>query len=144
MSFAPYLHFQGNCADAMRFYADVFGAGDLMMMRYSEAPPDAGMPAGSGDGGGGDGVMHASLTAGGQYLMASDFPPGMAGEPQAAVSVTHTTDDVAKARIIFDRLVEGGTEVMPFGPTFWSHGFGMLKDRFGTHWMVMGPDKPMG
>lgn len=140
MSFAPYLHFQGNCADAMRFYADVFGAGDLMIMRYSEAPPDAGMPAGDA----GDGVMHASLTAGGQYLMASDFPPGMPGEAQAAVSVTHSTDDLVRARQVFDRLKEGGTEIMAFGPTFWSHGFGMLKDRFGTAWMVMGPDKPMG
>ena len=25
---------------------------------------------------------------------------------------------------------------MPFGKTFWSPGFGMLKDRFGTPWMV--------
>lgn len=140
MSFAPYLHFQGTCADAMRFYADVFGATDLMMMRYSEAPPDAGMSPGAGA----DGVMHASLTAGGQYLMASDFPPGMPGEAQAAVSVTHATDDLKRAQQVFDRLLDGGTEVMVFGPTFWSHGFGMLKDRFGTHWMVMGPDNPMG
>jgi PhnB protein len=25
---------------------------------------------------------------------------------------------------------------MPFGKTFWSPGFGMLVDRFGTPWMV--------
>lgn len=138
MSFSPYIHFQGTCAEAMRFYADVFGATDLMLMRYADAPPDSGMPAG------GDGIMHASLTVGGQHLMASDFPPGMPGEAQAAVSVTHATDDVEKGRAIFTKLLQGGAEVMPYGPTFWSHGFGMLKDRFGTHWMVMGPDKPMG
>ncbi len=139
MSFAPYLHFQGDCADAMRFYADVFGATDLMMMRYSEAPPDSGMPPGTS----GDGIMHASLTAGGQPLMASDYPPGMPGQAQAAVSVTHMTGDVETGRKIFGRLVDGGEEVMAYGPTFWSQGFGMLKDRFGTHWMIMGPDKPM-
>ena len=25
---------------------------------------------------------------------------------------------------------------MPFGATFWSPGFGMVTDRFGTPWMV--------
>jgi PhnB protein len=25
---------------------------------------------------------------------------------------------------------------MPFGPTFWTSGFGMCIDRFGTPWMV--------
>lgn len=138
MSFSPYLHFQGNCAEAMQFYADVFGATDLMLWRYADAPPDSGMPTG------GDGVMHASLTAGGQHLMASDYPPGMPGEAQAAVSVCHTVGEVEQGRAIFGKLLEGGAEVMPYGPTFWSHGFGMLKDRFGTRWMIMGPDKPMG
>jgi PhnB protein len=28
--------------------------------------------------------------------------------------------------------------VMPFGPTFWAKGFGMVTDRFGTPWMVGG------
>jgi PhnB protein len=27
---------------------------------------------------------------------------------------------------------------MPFGPTFWAKGFGMLVDKFGTPWMVSG------
>jgi Uncharacterized protein conserved in bacteria len=30
---------------------------------------------------------------------------------------------------------------MPMGPTFWSQAFGMLVDRFGTPWMVSGPEK---
>jgi PhnB protein len=25
---------------------------------------------------------------------------------------------------------------MPFGPTFWSKGFGMCVDKFGVPWMV--------
>ena len=29
--------------------------------------------------------------------------------------------------------------VMPYGPTFWASGFGMVKDRFGIHWMITTP-----
>lgn len=86
-------------------------------------------------------IMHAHLVlAGGASLMASDFPEGMPGEPQAAVSISHAVPDVASGTRLYDRLGKGGTAIMPFGPTFWSPGFGMLKDRFGTHWMlIVGP-----
>jgi hypothetical protein len=43
------------------------------------------------------------------------------------------------AQRVFDLLADGGAVIMPFAPTFWSDGFGMLKDRFGTHWMVSAP-----
>jgi len=26
---------------------------------------------------------------------------------------------------------------MPLGPTFFASSFGMVKDRFGVHWMVL-------
>lgn len=132
MSFDPYIHFQGNCRAALSAYQAIFG-GDLSIMTYAEAPdaPDAMK--------GSDLVMHATLALGGRSLMASDFPPGMAGDPQAGVSISHEAAGVAEGRAIFDRLSEGGTVLMDFGPTFWSDGFGMLKDRFGTHWMISAP-----
>ena len=139
MSFVPYLHFQGNCAEAMQYYADCFGGGDLQIAKYADAPsdifPDGQRPADDGR------VMHASLTVDGATLMASDFPPGMPGDPQKAVSVAHAVPDVETGRALFNRLAEGGAVVLPFGETFWAEGFGMLKDRFGTHWMISGPGK---
>jgi PhnB protein len=50
------------------------------------------------------------------------------------VSLSYPT--AAEAKKIFDALVEGGSVTMPFGKTFWSEGFGMLTDRFGTPWML--------
>lgn len=135
MSFAPYLHFQGNCAAAMTFYAELFGAGDLAISRFADAP---GMPP---EMAGSDLVIHASLSVGGRLLMASDFPPGMEGDPQKAVSISFTAADTEQARALFDRIAgEGGAVIMPFGPTFWAQGFGMVRDRFGTHWMLSGPE----
>jgi PhnB protein len=132
MSFTPYIHFQGNCRAAMTAYQAIFG-GDLQVMGFGDMPDAAPEMKAS------DGVMHAMLVAGGQTLLASDFPPGMEGDPQKAVSVSHTAASMAEAKRVFAALAEGGTVIMDFVPTFWSDGFGMLKDRFGTHWMVSAP-----
>ncbi len=128
----PYLHFRGDCAEALAFYADVFDAPPPRLMRYSDAPPGAEVPPS-------ERVMHGQLTLEGGALMASDFPEGMTGDPQRAVSVMAAVADVEAGRRIFRRLCEGGAEIIPFGPTFWSSGFGMVKDRFGTHWMRRRP-----
>lgn len=141
MTLSPYLHFQGNCAAAMAFYADVFG-GTLEVATYADAPvemfPGEVVPEDAASR-----VMHSTLSFPGGTLMASDYPPGMEGEPQKSVSVAYTVGDIARGEALFDRLREGGHIVMPWGETFWTAGFGMLKDRFGTHWMISGPAKEM-
>lgn len=127
----PYIHFQGNCRQAMSRYAEILG-GTLELMPYS-ATPDA--PPGFENS---DLVMHSCLS-GDEFgtLMASDYPPGMQGMPQASLSVTLITKDVERARSVFDALAEGGETIMPFAATFFAPGFGMARDRFGTAWMVM-------
>jgi PhnB protein len=132
MSFDPYLHFQGTCREAMTTYQQIFG-GTLEISRYGEAPDAAPEQRDSPL------VMHAALTLGGRMLLASDFPPGFAGEAQQAVTISHIAGSAAEGQHLFDRLAEGGVVLMPYAPTFWSDGFGMVKDRFGTHWMVSAP-----
>ena len=44
--------------------------------------------------------------------------------------------DKAEAERVFNSLSDGGNVIMPFEQTFWSPGFGMCTDRFGTPWMV--------
>ena len=68
--------------------------------------------------------------------MASDFPPGLEGDPQKGFSVMQTAPDVATGRAIFDKLCEGGTVIDTYKPTFFSPGFGMVQDKFGTHWII--------
>lgn len=132
MSFDPYLHFQGNCREAMAAYQKIFG-GTLAIMDFAEmpdAPPEMRSSAL---------VMHSTLRVGDRNIMASDFPPGMAGDPQQAVTISHEAGSEAEARRVFAALGDGGSEIMAFQPTFWSDGFGMVKDRFGTHWMISTP-----
>ena len=126
----PYLHFQGQCADALGFYQQVFGGRDLQIMRYAdepEAPPECkASPR----------VMHGQVALFDGTLMASDYPPGMEGDAQKGFSVMQTAPDVATGRAIFDKLCEGGTVIDTYKPTFFSPGFGMVQDKFGTHWII--------
>lgn len=126
----PYIHFRGQCAEALVFYADVFGGTDLQLMRYADAPdmPDAMKDPTR--------VIHGQLTLGSGTLMASDYPPGMEGAAQAAVSIMQGVVSVAAGHEVFAKLAEGGTVIQAFGPSFFSSGFGMVTDRFGTHWMI--------
>ncbi len=132
MSFDPYIHFQGNCREAMETYAQIFG-GKLEIMTYDDAPDATEAMKASGL------VMHSTLHLGDRMLHASDFPPGHTGEPQQAVTISHIAPTDAEARRLFAALAKGGTLMMEYQPTFWSDGFGMLKDRFGTSWMISAP-----
>ena len=120
-----YLFFDGNCADAMQFYEKTFG-GTLRMVKASDTP-----------GGSGDAIMHAHFALpGGGILMAADW---MAPEPfpgKAGFRVAASFPTVAESHRVFDALADGGSVQLPFQKTFWSEGFGMLTDRFGTPWMV--------
>jgi len=129
LAFTPYIHFNGNARAAMTFYADVFGAADLSIQSYSDAPPEVGLPAT-------DAVMHAQFSLDGHLLMAADAMPGRPYTPQAAVSVSHAVTSVDAGQVIFDKLADRGDIVMPFARSFFAAGFGMCKDKFGTHWMI--------
>ena len=128
-----YLFFDGNCAEAMRFYERTLGGKIEMSMTYGQAPDPSQCPPGSQDR-----IMHASLQIGDRRLMASDTPGGQPAQPMQgfALSLHYPTAD--EARRIFDALGNGGQTTMPFAKTFWAEGFGMLTDRFGTPWMVGG------
>ena len=129
----PYLFFDGNCAEAMRFYEKTLGGKLEMMMKASEAPGGDAKPGADPDG-----ILHASVLVEGRHLMASDWMstdpyPGMNG-----VSLTLTYPTVDEARSKFEALAAGGQVFMPMEKTFWVESFGMLKDKFGTSWMVSG------
>jgi PhnB protein len=126
----PYVHFQGQCAEALAFYAEVFGGSDLQMLRYAEGPEAPAAWKSS------DRIMHGQVTIYDGTFMASDYPPGVTGDAQKGVSVMQTAPDAVTGRAAFDRLCAGGAVIEPFGPTFFSPGFGMVKDRFGTHWII--------
>ncbi len=133
----PYLFFDGQADEAMRTYQRILG-GDLKVMRYGDQPADAGTPPPGCEPSDRNRVMHAFLQFPGGLLMCSDAPNTSMFEAARGMSVNLTLDDATQARHVFDQLAPGAQVRMPFGPTFWADGFGMLVDRFGTPWMVGG------
>ena len=127
----PYLSFNGNAGEALAFYAQALGGRVTFSMTFGESPMGAETPAEFKNK-----VMHASLEARGHTLMASDTPPGMSFEGHKGYSISVQGKDVAEGEQLFKALAAGGKVTMPYAPTFWAAGFGMLVDKFGVPWMV--------
>ena len=101
MKINPYLNFNGNCAEAFRFYADVLGAKDLHVSTFADAPPGMPVPPEAKAQ-----VMHARFTVGGDTIMGSDAPGGRYNKPQGyAVSIGVEAPEEADR--IFAALVRG-------------------------------------
>ncbi|MEO5660866.1 MAG: VOC family protein [Polaromonas sp.] len=129
-----YLTFDGNCAEAMRFYERALNGKLQALMTYGESPMAAQMPAAMAAL-----IIHASLALeGGGVLMAGDKMPEQPYEAMKGFSLALTYDTVAEAQRAFNALGDGGKVTMPLQATFWAKTFGMLVDRFGTPWMVSG------
>lgn len=128
MGLQVYISFDGNCEEAMNFYKDALKADKLDIMYWKDAPqgPNEMPPL--------DKVMHAALMVGDGSIMGADAPHFQ--KPQG-FSVSHNVDDVEHAKAVFDALSEGGQVMMPFAPSFFSKGFGMVMDKFGISWMIV-------
>ena len=135
---APYLSFDGTCADAMRFYAQLLDAKLEALITYGQTPDASQVPPGSENR-----VMHAYLVHKDFALMAGDAPAGQPFEGMRGVMLALTDPTASEARRVFEQLSKGGQVTMPLEETFWADAFGMVTDRFGTAWGVNGGSKPM-
>jgi PhnB protein len=122
-----YLNFDGNCRDAMTFYAKCLGA-DLHLMTMSETQPNVPPEAANR-------IMHASLTKGKPLLMASDTMPGMPFQQGANFAVCVDCENLEEIEKFFSAFGEKGKITMALQDTFWGARFGMITDQFGVNWM---------
>ena len=130
MQINPYLNFNGNCGEAFKFYERCLRGKIEMMSTYGDTPMKDQCPPDMLNR-----VIHVHLNVNGQALFGSDAPPGQFS-PAQGMHVSIGVDSKEEGERIFRELAEGGQQTMPFAETFWSPGFGMLVDRFGTPWMV--------
>jgi PhnB protein len=123
-----YLHFDGNCRQAMQFYQSCLG-GELQLNAYPDASgqPSTNLTAR---------VIHGQLSReGAPMLMASDSPPEGPVKPGNNFSVSIECDSIDEIERLFSAVGEDGKIRLPLGDMPWGSRFGMLTDQFGIQWM---------
>ena len=128
MKIHPYLNYGGNCAEAFRFYAEHLGGKIVTMMPHgNQLPP--GSPEGWEKA-----ILFARMEIGGTLLMGNDVP---GYQPMRSAYLSLSVDSIGEAERIYALLSEGAEIFMPLEETFFAHRFSMLRDRFGTSWMLI-------
>jgi PhnB protein len=131
-SVTTYIHFDGNCREAMQFYQKCLGTEiQLIPLPDSSGNPSSD-PAAK--------IMHSQLLRNGQpMLMASDGSPGGAVKAGNNFSVSVDCESIAEIEHLFEAIGENGDIILPLGNMPWSARFGMLSDRFGIDWLFNCP-----
>ena len=116
MQVNPYLFFDSNCEEALKYYEKALGAQIEPTMPYRDGPPEMAVPPDWKTK-----IMQPPHSIDGEVIMASDAPPSDFHKPQG-FAVAITVNDPAEAERKFKALCEGGSENMPFSKTFFSKG----------------------
>jgi len=128
-----YLNYGGNCEEAFKYYETHLGGRITMLMRHGEQPDATQVPSGWANA-----VLHARMNLGGTELLGADIPPDRF-RPIRSAYLSLTVDSDHEADRVFALLSEGGQIFMPMQETFYATRFAMLRDRFGTSWMLLHP-----
>jgi len=122
-----YVNYPGHCEKAFRFYEQLLGGKITMMLPHQQAPPHFPKEWESP-------IMHAIIEIGGTLLRGADV---VGAEPMRSVYLTLRPDTAEKAERIYDALAEEGQIFMKLEKNFFANRFAMLRDRFGTSWMIL-------
>jgi len=133
MTVNVYLNFNGNCREAVEFYAESFGTEKPEIMTFGEMPSKPGftLPEEAKDL-----VMHTRLKICGSTVMFSDVFPGSPYKLGNHISLAVVSKDMDEVKSVFAKLKEGGTVTMDLQQTFWSECYGQIKDQFGIEWQL--------
>lgn len=125
-----YLTFNGNCREAMNFYAACLG-GELYFQTIGESPMAGKMPVEMKDS-----ILHATLSNGGLVLMASDMCNEKGLIKGNSVSLMLNCSSEEEIKTCYLKLSADGSADHPLEDTFWGAVFGGLTDKFGNHWIL--------
>ncbi len=123
-----YVNYRGCCEEAFRFYEQHLGGRITGLVRHGETPNPA-IPAEWGEK-----ILHARLEIGTTVLMGADIP---AAEPMRSAYLALSVDSEADADRTYAVLADGGEVFMKLERTPFANRFAMLRDRFGTSWMLL-------
>jgi PhnB protein len=128
-----YLNYGGNCAEAFRFYERHLGGKITMMMTRAGQPTEKDVPPGWENS-----IQYAEMELGETQLMGADVSPARF-QPMRSAYLSLTVSSTEEAERIYQLLSDGGQVFMAMEETFFAFRFAMLRDKFGTSWMILYP-----
>ncbi|MDF1505690.1 VOC family protein [Roseisolibacter sp. H3M3-2] len=123
-----YVNYRGRCEEAFRFYERHLGGTITGLSRHGDAPNPATPPDWR------DKVLHARITIGATVLMGADVAHA---EPMRSAYLALSFDGEDEAERAYAVLADGGEVFMPMARTPFANRFAMLRDRFGTSWLLL-------
>ncbi|QNG60280.1 VOC family protein [Bacillus sp. PAMC26568] len=123
----PYLMFNGNAKEALKYYKGVFGGEIAEIQTYGEAdyptPPEAD-----------NRIMHARFKKDDLLLMVSDAFPGQSVDVGSNISLVLEFESDDEIRTVYSALIEKGSIYMELQDTFWGATYAKVKDAYGITW----------
>jgi predicted 3-demethylubiquinone-9 3-methyltransferase (glyoxalase superfamily) len=124
----PFLWFDDNAEEAVNFYASIFENSKVgTIARYDEASAAAsGRPK--------DSVMTASFQLSYQDFVALNGGPQFKFNESVSLFVYCESDK--NTELLYEKLSDGGSAIMPIGKYDWSEKYAWIKDKFGLSWQL--------
>ena len=129
MKLSIYVNYKENCREAFLFYEKNLGGRITSVTTFAEMPGAGPIAEGREDK-----IVHARMEIGGSVLMGADIPHA---EPMRSAYLTLNFDSAEEAERIYTLLSENGEIFMKMEQTAFASRFAMLRDRFGTSWMLL-------
>jgi predicted 3-demethylubiquinone-9 3-methyltransferase (glyoxalase superfamily) len=125
----PNLWFDKEAEEAVRFYTSVFGNGKIHgMTRYTEAGHAVhGMKAGT--------VMTVDFEIEGYKFLALNGGPYFTFTP--AISFMVECEAKEEVDALWEKLIEGGSALMPLDAYPFNERYGWVKDKYGLTWQLL-------
>lgn len=127
--------FNGNCEEAMNFYADALGA-EVQVMKVGDTPAAKDLDESAKNK-----VMHSHLMKDGEsILLAADvmmeYADGEVYTRGNAMNILIHCRSEEEIRTFFTNLSQGGKIGSEVKTEFWGDMFGMVTDKYGFDWML--------
>lgn len=135
MAFGMSVNFNGNCREAVKFYAKVFELKEPYFLTYSKGDtsfdPNFQVSEKMKDW-----IAFTQLTIAGCVIEFSDMPDAFEFIRGNSIFLTLSYADASEAAAVFSRLKENGCVSVPFSEIPGQGSYGMLNDQFGLGWII--------
>jgi PhnB protein len=136
MAIENFIYFNGNCKEAVEYYAEIFGLDKPQFMVCKDAP---GIPdfVGTDEDKEKGLILFVELKIKGSKVWFADTPNNRNVIIGNNVCLTIYCETIEETTDIFNKLKTGGHVLIDLQEVFFTKCLGSLTDKFGLNWFVV-------